>query len=87
MVDGKRYVAGEPCWADVTTPDVEAAKRFYGELFGWTFADSGPEFGGYVMCSVDGRTAAGITPPMPGAGDAPPVWSTYLWSDDAAATA
>ncbi|WP_338897640.1 VOC family protein [Streptomyces sp. TG1A-60] len=31
------YPEGVPCWVDVQLPDVEAGKRFYGELFGWTF--------------------------------------------------
>ncbi|SPF04281.1 VOC family protein [Streptomyces sp. MA5143a] len=31
------YPEGVPCWIDVQLPDVEAGKRFYGELFGWTF--------------------------------------------------
>ncbi len=25
-------------WFEVATPDVDAAERFYGDLFGWTFA-------------------------------------------------
>ena len=31
------FVEGVPCWIDAQLPDVEAGKRFYGELFGWTF--------------------------------------------------
>ncbi|UUU22950.1 VOC family protein [Streptomyces sp. DSM 40750] len=31
------YPEGVPCWVDAQLPDVEAGKRFYGELFGWTF--------------------------------------------------
>ena len=31
---------GVPCWVDAQLPDVEAGKRFYGELFGWTFEDA-----------------------------------------------
>ena len=27
---------GTPCWADLATPDLDAARRFYPELFGWT---------------------------------------------------
>jgi predicted enzyme related to lactoylglutathione lyase len=30
--------AGRVVWFDITTADVPAAKTFYGELFGWTFA-------------------------------------------------
>ncbi|MCS0635889.1 VOC family protein [Streptomyces sp. LP05-1] len=31
------FTEGTPCWADVLLPDLEAGKRFYGGLFGWTF--------------------------------------------------
>lgn len=31
------YAEGAPCWIDAQLPDVEAGKRFYGGLFGWTF--------------------------------------------------
>ncbi|MGW2491925.1 VOC family protein [Streptomyces sp. NPDC001606] len=40
------YREGVPCWVDAQLPDVEAGKRFYGELFGWTFAEPGDEPGG-----------------------------------------
>jgi predicted enzyme related to lactoylglutathione lyase len=31
--------AGKIVWADLVTPDVQVAKKFYGALFGWTFKD------------------------------------------------
>lgn len=31
------FARSAPCWVDVQLPDLEAGKRFYGELFGWTF--------------------------------------------------
>jgi predicted enzyme related to lactoylglutathione lyase len=31
-----------PCWVDTEQPDPDAACRFYGELFGWTFEDAVP---------------------------------------------
>ena len=27
--------AGVPGWVDLGSPDLDATKRFYGELFGW----------------------------------------------------
>src|SRR5690606_15987691 len=33
------YAEGAPCWADAQLPDVAAGRRFYGELFGWTFEE------------------------------------------------
>src|SRR6266496_3375955 len=87
MAERHGYADGEPCWADVTTPDLEAATRFYGAVFGWQFQGSGPEFGNYTMCFKDGKEIAGITPPAPGNEGTPPVWNTYLSSSDVTATA
>jgi uncharacterized protein len=86
MVERHAYADGEPCWADVLAPDVDAARRFYGSVFGWTFQSSGPEFGDYVMCSVDGKLVAGISP-LPPADAVPSAWSLYLSSADVDATA
>ena len=35
------YPAGVPCFVDTLTADVEAAKGFYGGIFGWEFAGPG----------------------------------------------
>ncbi|GAA3058425.1 hypothetical protein GCM10020000_46470 [Streptomyces olivoverticillatus] len=53
---------GMPCWADAMLPDVEAGKRFYGELFGWTFEDSGGEYGHYTQAFHDGKNVAALAP-------------------------
>ncbi|MEE4492172.1 VOC family protein [Streptomyces sp. BE230] len=77
---------GTPCWADATFGDLEGAKRFYGEVLGWTYGDSLPEFGNYTQAYVDGKAVAALMPPMPGQ-DVPAAWCLYLASPDAAATA
>jgi len=79
-----RWPAGIPCWADVSAPDVEAARAFYGAVLGWSFQETGEEYGGYVLAEVRGRAVAGIGPAQ---GDQPPAWTLYLASDDADATA
>lgn len=76
---------GTPCWADLTVPDMAVAKDFYGEVLGWHFTDSGPEYGGYVMADVDGHAVAGMGPVQ--APDVPPAWTLYLASEAADATA
>ncbi|HET7304956.1 MAG TPA: VOC family protein, partial [Segeticoccus sp.] len=77
---------GTPCWIDVMVTDVEAAKAFYSGLFGWECRDSGPEYGGYVTCLLQGRQVAAISP-KPEDNPFPNVWSTYLAVDDLDATA
>lgn len=86
MVERTGYTDGEPCWADVVAPDIEAGRRFYGAVLGWTFTEPVPEFGEYATCLKDGRPVAGISPPMPDAPPAPAAWSVYLWTGDADAT-
>ncbi len=76
---------GAPCWVDLWTSDVEAARRFYGELFGWESGDPAPDFGGYFMFTRDGVPVAGAMGDM---GDlkANDRWKVYFATDDADAT-
>ena len=78
---------GTPCWADAMFGDLEGAKRFYGEVLGWTFGESSPEFGNYAQAYVDGKAVAALVPPMPGQEQGQPQWCLYLASPDASATA
>jgi predicted enzyme related to lactoylglutathione lyase len=79
------WPAGTPCWVDIAVPDLPAATAFYGAVLGWTFVDSGEEFGHYNIAQVDGRAAAAIGPIMQEG--TPTVWTVYLASEDADATA
>ncbi|MFH8370371.1 VOC family protein [Streptomyces sp. NPDC018031] len=83
---------GTPCWIDLVTPDQQAAIDFYAELFGWSGAPGPPETGGYAVCELRGLPVAGIMSSRAptGADDepaAPTMWTTYLSSTDADATA
>jgi predicted enzyme related to lactoylglutathione lyase len=79
------WPAGRPCWADLATSDVEDAKNFYGKVLGWSFTDTGDDFGNYQMCTTNGKTAAGIGS-VQGEGQ-PTTWTVYLASEDADGTA
>lgn len=76
---------GIPCWADITVTDPDRSKQFYGDVFGWEFGPTGPEYGGYTNATVNGRAVAAISPPMDGWNDQP-AWVVYLATDDVAAT-
>jgi len=54
---------GRPVWHDLVTGDLEAAKRFYGGLLGWTFRDFSVREGKYALASLDGKPVAGILQP------------------------
>ncbi len=87
MSERTSYTPGTPCWVDLATPDLEAAERFYGELFGWEIPElpNSSEMGGYRRAKKDGRDVAGAMPLMEEG--QPPAWSTYLSVTDAEATA
>ncbi|MER6268493.1 MULTISPECIES: VOC family protein [unclassified Streptomyces] len=72
------YAEGVPCWVDVQLPDVEAGKRFYGGLFGWTFEDAGPEA---VWARLDGAAVARLARKRDGR--MPTVWTVYFATPDA----
>jgi len=79
------YPEGMPCWVDLSSPDLDASARFYGELLGWqATASEGPieETGGYRMFRVDGAAVAGLGPAQ---GGQPPAWNTYVSVGDVAA--
>ena len=87
MTERTSYEPGTPSWADLATPDVDASARFYGDLFGWEVESAGPpeETGGYGFFKLRGHRVAGVGPLMQE--DQPPVWSTYVSTDDADAVA
>ena len=77
---------GAPCWIDLFTSDPDRSRSFYGELFGWTSEEAGEEYGGYINFSKDGLPVAGAMR-NDGQSGTPDVWSVYLATEDAKATA
>lgn len=77
--------AGEPTWFDLATPDLEGAKAFYQQVFGWQYVDTGPDFGNYNMALAAGRNVAGVGPIFPPDSPQPSAWTVYFASEDAAA--
>ena len=78
------WPAGTPCWIDYGATDLDAAREFYGGLFGWTFTGGDPEYGGYLNALRNGEPAAGMGPSM--TENDPPGWTVYVATDDSAAT-
>jgi predicted enzyme related to lactoylglutathione lyase len=85
MEPRQTYPPGVPCWIDLTPPDLVAAKRFYGGLFGWQFEERGPG-GPYVVAQLDGQSVAGIGAPT-GSPSPATAWTTYIAVEDADDTA
>jgi predicted enzyme related to lactoylglutathione lyase len=72
------------------TDDAQAAQRFYGALFGWTFAGSGELSGDppgeYFVARLEGDDVGGVAPLPAGVQPPPPAWYTHVAVDDLAAT-
>ena len=55
------YAAGEFCWIELATNDLEAATAYYTTLFGWTIEDQpAGDAGFYRTCRVDGKKVLGL---------------------------
>ena len=86
MGERTKYTPGTFSWADVATTDQEAAKSFYGELFGWQTEDTPAGEGVvYTMAIVDGKPVAAISPQPQQQRDAgvPPMWNCYITVESA----
>jgi predicted enzyme related to lactoylglutathione lyase len=79
-------VAGTFGWCELATPDVDAARRFYTELFGWTARESKNSDMPYTEWVAHDQPIGGMMPLMPQHGDAPPHWLPYVMVDDCDAT-
>jgi len=79
------YAPNTPRWVDLGTSDLEAAKKFYGELFGWRPESMGEEAGNYTIFHQGDKSIAGAGPLM--MDGQPTAWTTYVYVDDLDATA
>jgi predicted enzyme related to lactoylglutathione lyase len=90
MGERTKYEPGTMSWADLSTPDPEAAKGFYGGLFGWTFDDLPVGEGSfYSMARLDGASVAALAgqPESDRAAGIPPHWNNYVTVEDVDAEA
>jgi uncharacterized protein len=76
---------GTVVWNELVAPDIEKEAAFYAAVLGVTLEDLAPDDPGadpsmpvYKLLQVDGRTAGGAMPPMPGMADVPPHWGIYF---------
>jgi predicted enzyme related to lactoylglutathione lyase len=83
MLERTSYLPGVPCWLDTMQPDPDAAKEFYGELFGWQFDNRAPAGspGPYYVAQLHGRDVAAIGGPAEPTST--PFWNTYTAVTDA----
>jgi uncharacterized protein len=71
---------GALTWNDLITPAPDAAARFYGDLFGWSYLDI-PDSGGYRVIRNGERSNGGIVSRE----GMPPSWIPYFGHADVGA--
>ncbi len=75
---------GALCWNELNTRNLESAKKFYGDVFGWTYHGDD----NYTGFEVDGNGVGGFMPMTPDRfpADVPEHWLVYFAVDDVAAS-
>jgi len=75
-------------WSELNTRDVDGAKAFYAEVFGWTPEDVGADAMPYTEFQLGGRAIAGMMPmPEMVPSQVPAHWLVYFGVDDTDASA
>ena len=86
-----RHAPGTFCWVELATPDRTAAKRFYGEILGWSFCDQpipGDTSGTYTMIRLGDLDLGGMHEQSGAGGEgAPPHFASYVAVADVDAVA
>jgi uncharacterized protein len=80
---------GRFIWYELMTPDVEAAKAFYGKVIGWTAQEMPMEGGAYTIFEAAGAGVGGamLLSDEHKAQGVPPNWTAYVNVDDCDAAA
>lgn len=89
MADFEIPKAGEVCWRELRTRDLDSATQFYAKLFGWGLEQSKVAEGmPYKEIIVNGAAQGGIMP-MDGDewGQVPSHWANYIAVENADDTA
>jgi predicted enzyme related to lactoylglutathione lyase len=70
---------GKIIWADLASPDLAVAQRFYTGMFGWTFQAVNGAGVDYAVALSGGQPVAGIVQkPLPKSERRQPAWLTFI---------
>jgi hypothetical protein len=70
---------GKMVWADLVTPNLAAAEKFYGGVFGWTFQRIRAGNSDYAVVLLEGRPIGGLVEkPIPAGERHQSAWLTFL---------
>ncbi len=83
MIDAKKR-HGVFSFNELITTDLDSAKKFYGELLGWSFNETKTIYGNrYITALKDGAVVAGIMLKEGNVDDeVMPCWDPYITVDD-----
>jgi predicted enzyme related to lactoylglutathione lyase len=79
---------GTICWSELMTKDLETAKKFYSELFGWKLTES--NIGDMIYTEIaagDEHIGGMMQMTAECGGDAPSHWMSYVAVEDVEASA
>ena len=84
MPERTSHTAGTLSWADLATTDQDAAKAFYGGLFGWEYDDRPSTRTRRTRWRSWAAARRGDSPQQPDetAAGIPPHWNVYVTVDD-----
>ena len=75
--------AGKMVWADLITPDLNAAEKFYGGVFGWTFKRIHAGSSDYAVAMLGGRPIGGVMErALPSGEPHQSAWLTFMAAAD-----
>jgi len=75
-------------WCELMTTDLESAKSFYQNLFGWETKEwDGPGGMNYTLIAVAGKEIGGMMKTPPEHAGVPPMWGIYVTVSDVDQTA
>jgi uncharacterized protein len=82
-------VDGTLCWADLSTPDPERARKFYTDMFGWKISDDTDDDppSGYVHIQNGEEFIGGIPPVKHRQPGTPAHWMPYFYASNCDSTA
>lgn len=78
---------GNPCWYELGTSDLDAARAFYAQVLGWEVADAGMKDFTYLLARSSGDMVAGMMSHEAQEFAPPPNWLIYFAVDDCDRTA
>jgi predicted enzyme related to lactoylglutathione lyase len=79
MPEVTNYRPGSFCWIELMAADQAAAKKFYTQLFGWTFEDfpMGPD-ASYTMLKLNGKNVGALYQREKKQENVPAHWNCYV---------